>query len=144
MARTRAAASKLTDGGTAAHEANRELLSSSAEAPTTDKDDQNDVDLPHKPIRSPSTFSGKLEQFHYGDTTSPNSSAVRAAITTGTRSSTSLKRTLASQTEEVRATSSPSPASKKRRVASKYAPPSKYSHLKPLTDILEPNLICVF
>jgi len=51
---------------------------------------------------------------------------------------------LASQTEEVRATSSPSPASKKRRVASKYAPPSKYSHLKPLTDILEPNLICVF
>ncbi|KIV98590.1 uncharacterized protein PV09_09618 [Verruconis gallopava] len=28
--------------------------------------------------------------------------------------------------------------------STKYAPPSKYAHLKPLTDILEPNLICVF
>ncbi|KXT15189.1 hypothetical protein AC579_3943 [Pseudocercospora musae] len=40
-------------------------------------------------------------------------------------------------------TASASPA-KKRRQSSKYAPPSKYAHLKPLTDILEPNLICVF
>lgn len=40
-------------------------------------------------------------------------------------------------------TSSPSPA-KRQRQSSKYAPPSKYAHLKPLVDILEPNLICVF
>ncbi|KAF1985594.1 DNA glycosylase [Aulographum hederae CBS 113979] len=40
---------------------------------------------------------------------------------------------------------SPSPSGvKKRRQPSKYAPPSKYAHLKPLTDILEANLICVF
>lgn len=39
--------------------------------------------------------------------------------------------------------SSPSP-SKKRRESSKYAPPSKYAHLPKLTDILAPNLICVF
>jgi len=38
---------------------------------------------------------------------------------------------------------SSSPA-KKRKQSSKYAPPSKYAHLSPLTDILEPNLICVF
>ncbi|KAF2090969.1 DNA glycosylase [Saccharata proteae CBS 121410] len=36
-----------------------------------------------------------------------------------------------------------SPA-KKRRTPSKYAPPSKYAHLTPLKDILEPDLICVF
>lgn len=37
----------------------------------------------------------------------------------------------------------PSPA-KKRRQSSRYAPPSKYAHLPPLVDVLEPNLICVF
>ncbi|KAF2483511.1 uracil-DNA glycosylase-like protein, partial [Neohortaea acidophila] len=38
-----------------------------------------------------------------------------------------------------------SPATKKRRrESSRYAPPSKYAHLPPLTDILEPNLIGVF
>jgi mismatch-specific thymine-DNA glycosylase len=35
-------------------------------------------------------------------------------------------------------------SSKKRRAPSKYAPPSKYQHLSPLTDILAPNLIAVF
>ncbi|KAI5236264.1 DNA glycosylase [Aureobasidium subglaciale] len=34
--------------------------------------------------------------------------------------------------------------SKKRRAPSKYAPPSKYQHLSPLTDILAPDLIAVF
>ncbi|THX10335.1 DNA glycosylase [Aureobasidium pullulans] len=34
--------------------------------------------------------------------------------------------------------------SKKRKAPSKYAPPSKYQHLSPLTDILAPNLIAVF
>lgn len=35
-------------------------------------------------------------------------------------------------------------AKKRRRVPSSYAPPSTYAHLQPLTDILEPNLICIF
>lgn len=39
---------------------------------------------------------------------------------------------------------SQSPRTKKKRKASSYADPSKYAHLSPLTDILEPNLICVF
>ncbi|KAI5201852.1 DNA glycosylase [Aureobasidium subglaciale] len=34
--------------------------------------------------------------------------------------------------------------SKKRKAPSKYAPPSKYQHLSPLTDILAPDLIAVF
>lgn len=40
----------------------------------------------------------------------------------------------------------PSPAAKKKRTreSSKYASPAKYAHLPPLTDILAPNLICVF
>ncbi|KXT03037.1 hypothetical protein AC578_650 [Pseudocercospora eumusae] len=41
------------------------------------------------------------------------------------------------------ASASASPA-KKRKQSKKYAPPSKYAHLKPLTDILEPKLICIF
>jgi len=39
---------------------------------------------------------------------------------------------------------SPSPSKKLRRESSRYAPPSQYAHLAPLTDILEPNLIGVF
>lgn len=33
---------------------------------------------------------------------------------------------------------------KKRKISSKYAPPSKYAHLPPLQDVLEHDLICVF
>jgi mismatch-specific thymine-DNA glycosylase len=40
--------------------------------------------------------------------------------------------------------SSTARSSKKRKVPSKYAPPSKYQHLSPLTDILAPDLIAVF
>lgn len=36
-----------------------------------------------------------------------------------------------------------SPA-KRKRTASKYAPPSKYAHLPKLQDVLAPNLICLF
>lgn len=38
----------------------------------------------------------------------------------------------------------PSPPKKKHRQTSQYAPPSKYAHLSPLTDIFAPNLICIF
>ncbi|KAH7086593.1 uracil-DNA glycosylase-like protein [Paraphoma chrysanthemicola] len=51
------------------------------------------------------------------------------------------KRALAPDTEP---SSRPSPRPKKKRASSKYADPSKYAHLSPLVDILEPNLICVF
>lgn len=41
-------------------------------------------------------------------------------------------------------TTTGSPAKKKRRASSKYAPPSTYAHLPKLLDILEPGLVCVF
>ncbi|KAF2215623.1 hypothetical protein CERZMDRAFT_109546 [Cercospora zeae-maydis SCOH1-5] len=42
-----------------------------------------------------------------------------------------------------RSTKNLSPA-KRQRTSTQYAPPSKYAHLSPLTDIMEPSLICVF
>ena len=39
---------------------------------------------------------------------------------------------------------SPSASSTKKRKLSKYAPPSKYEHLRPLTDIIKSNLIAIF
>ncbi|OAG00764.1 DNA glycosylase [Paraphaeosphaeria sporulosa] len=38
----------------------------------------------------------------------------------------------------------PFPRHSKKRKSSGYAPSSKYAHLSPLVDILEPNLICCF
>ncbi|KAF2435376.1 DNA glycosylase, partial [Tothia fuscella] len=78
------------------------------------------------------SFNGKLRHFTYtGITTTASPSGVAP-----TPKPTPKRKQLAEQ-------ASPSPA-KKRRPSSKYAPPSKYAHLSPLTDILEPNLICVF
>jgi len=50
------------------------------------------------------------------------------------------------RTDEASAEATPvsSPRPKKKRIPSKYADPSKYAHLAPLVDILEPDLICVF
>ena len=59
----------------------------------------------------------------------------------------SSKRTRAAVTTSPTTTTTPdatSPRPKKKRKPSGYAPPSKYAHLAPLVDILEPNLICVF
>ena len=52
------------------------------------------------------------------------------------------KRTADQRSEETSSTRA-SPA-RKRRKASGYAPPSKYAHLPPLQDVLEPGLICIF
>lgn len=59
-------------------------------------------------------------------------------------SSTSRKITGKRKMELVAESAFPSPAEKKQRQSSGYAPPSKYAHLSPLTDILEPGLVCVF
>ncbi|KAL5117296.1 uracil DNA N-glycosylase Thp1 [Pleosporales sp. CAS-2024a] len=59
------------------------------------------------------------------------------------KNGTSKKRARPDETK----TTSPSILSQqanKKRASSKYADPSKYAHLSPLVDILEPNLICVF
>ncbi|KAF2736528.1 G/U mismatch-specific DNA glycosylase [Polyplosphaeria fusca] len=96
----------------------------------TAEDSQDGSDVP-----PPSTFKGHIDKFQYDARTnrSIHSYFSVATLNAGKRSRT---------TTTNNAVSSPSPA--KKRKGSSYAPPSKYSHLSPLTDILEPNLICVF
>lgn len=89
------------------------------------------------------SFNTRLQQFAYSDVRKKSSPAKA-------NESFPLKRRRSEDNPEFEDTSShispvPSPSpSKKRRSPSKYAPPSRYAHLKPLEDILEPNLICVF
>ncbi|OCL12237.1 DNA glycosylase [Glonium stellatum] len=111
---------------------------------TPDIDEENGQALP------PPTFNGALQKFQYksvgvqttsSDPASPAQSVKRVS-----------KRTITQATDDddddvdfkVEATKSASKRSGKKRKSSRYADPSKYAHLKPLTDILEPNLICVF
>lgn len=98
-------------------------------------------------LTTTSTFRSSLERFKHvaNKPTEPTSRSppARLDLRRNTR-----KRSLDDEDKNDRAVeitdlASASPA-KKRRPSSKYAPPSKYAHLKPLTDILEPNLICVF
>lgn len=87
------------------------------------------------------SFNGQLSKFQHISTTSTRENAPPTPPIT-TRS----KRTRTTVTLATSDTSPPSssPPPKKKRKPSSYAPPSKYAHLSPLTDILEPNLICVF
>lgn len=91
----------------------------------------------------PATFGGNLARYHYGDASidkdekpprvSPPHPAKRSRASTST----------ATKLITTDSPASPRPA-KKQRKSSKYAAPSKYAHLSPLVDILEPGLICVF
>lgn len=125
MARTRAAAAKTRTGDTQTNE-----TSSNEAAP-----------------ESSSTFNGVLKQFEYAKSaTVPHSKSSNHATTA---SKTSAKRrhdqllNKADNKEVILPRGVPTPT-KRHRTTSKYAHPSKYAHLSPLTDILEPNLICVF
>lgn len=107
----------------------------------------------------PSIFSTRLKQYvHVSDhdlrRTSPrlHKSPLPKAledISSEQRATSTRRKRLASSSTvdfvvECAAASPLSPKPKKRRLSSKYAPPSRYTHLSPLVDILEPNLICVF
>ncbi|KAF2868620.1 uracil-DNA glycosylase-like protein [Massariosphaeria phaeospora] len=105
------------------------------EASTTlDEDHSDGTALPLTP-----SFKGHLDKFQYDQ--SPIS-AYNDAEVPGSAQKLS-KRTRSSNTT-VATETAVSPRPKKKRKASKYAEPSKYSHLSPLVDILQPNLICVF
>jgi TDG/mug DNA glycosylase family protein len=90
------------------------------------------------------TFGASLERFKHDN-------AEKEAITTSNSSRhhvtrSSRKRPLDDAYDAQPASkkpASPSPT-KRTRVSSRYAPPSKYAHLTPLTDILVPGLICIF
>lgn len=109
-------------------------------------DDTNDLEELTDVSQAPSGFNGKLQQFQYSTVTSSTASVTSSgdlllSISGKTAGKRARKGTVERDGNSVSA--SPSPA-KKRRPSSKYAPPAKYAHLAPLTDILEPGLICVF
>jgi G:T/U-mismatch repair DNA glycosylase len=103
-------------------------------------DNTNDLEEPTAVSPAPPTFNGKLQQFQYSSVTSsttPVAPSGDLALSVPGKAAGKRPRS------ETINRNSPSPA-KKRRPSSKYAPPAKYAHLPPLTDILEPGLICVF
>ncbi|KAF2107599.1 uracil-DNA glycosylase-like protein [Lophiotrema nucula] len=91
------------------------------------------------------SFKDQLTRFQYASTTtsttaaSPSPSPLRSAAK---RTRTTLATTTDATTTITTSSSFPRP--KKKRKPSSYAPPTKYAHLTPLTDILAPNLITVF
>jgi mismatch-specific thymine-DNA glycosylase len=108
----------------------------------TDDNSSNDV----RP-ESSSTFNGVLKQFEYAKSAAGPSSKTGKHTTAESKSSAKRRHDqLLNKGDNKRVVSLrgvPTPT-KGHRTTSKYAAPSKYAHLSPLTDILEPNLICVF
>ncbi|KAF9692173.1 hypothetical protein EKO04_010082 [Ascochyta lentis] len=102
-------------------------------------------DPPELPSSPPSTsFKNHLAKYEYADglnqkNDTPTHIPPRMAKKRSHATTVTVSRKAVSPT----ATSSPRPP-KKQRKSSKYAEPSKYAHLTPLVDILEPDLICVF
>lgn len=97
------------------------------------------------PDDTSASFNGQLDQFCFNQ--GQNLPGKRSSSPQSSRTSVKRTRTVATTTIITTTgctTTSPEPREKKRRKPSKYAHPSQYAHLKPLVDILEPNLICVF
>lgn len=102
---------------------------------------------------SSSVFSAKLKQFSYVSNTDQNlvrrsprliQSGIVEELASPDQSTTNLLASL-KRSGSAEDLSPPARANKRqRRSSSKYAAPSRYAHLAPLVDILEPNLICVF
>jgi TDG/mug DNA glycosylase family protein len=93
------------------------------------------------------SFNGKLQHFAFDDATSGanNGSAVTRRQTRGSvRGTNAGTHVAAGENKVTKARVTKAAAPRKKRPSKQYAEPSKYAHLKPLTDILEPNLICVF
>jgi TDG/mug DNA glycosylase family protein len=80
------------------------------------------------------SFKGRLVKYEY-DQAAKQDGNVSTIVA---RSQNTTKR---SRIEDSASTES---QPKKKRTANKYANPSKYAHLSPLVDILEPNLVCIF
>lgn len=102
--------------------------------------DDEDIEHDERLATSPSaSFQGRLQKYQYTETQTN-----RTIASIATSPIESRKRARATVTEATKSAPAPSPRPKKKRKPSKYADPSKYAHLSPLVDILEPNLICVF
>ncbi|KAJ4375509.1 uracil DNA N-glycosylase Thp1 [Didymella sp. IMI 355093] len=105
----------------------------------------NELSDPPETLSSPppASFKGRLSRYQYGSAEESNAPPATHAqprpSAKNSRTTTVVKRKATSSSTA----SSPRPP-KKQRKSSKYADPSKYAHLSPLVDILEPDLICVF
>lgn len=85
-------------------------------------------------------FKTRLSKFKYAKA----SQKTERDTNTTLRAQRATKRTRPVETDVVETAVTTSSRPKKRRTPSRYAAPSKYAHLSPLVDILEPDLICVF
>ena len=84
----------------------------------------------------PKSFQGQLDKFEYAAADQEEQDG--AEVTDSAPKSTKRARVVTKSESAAYA-----PPGKKRK-SSSYAAPSKYAHLSPLVDIIEPNLICIF
>ncbi|KAK7540863.1 G/U mismatch-specific DNA glycosylase [Phyllosticta citribraziliensis] len=108
-----------------------------AESPIHTNGNANDHPSASQIETTPSTFNASLEKFRYVNDT-------EAKISAESSPRRGVKRAESTDIKNESDGSSTPLSAKRRRTPSKYAPPSKYAHLSPLKDVLEPNLICVF
>jgi len=99
----------------------------------SEPDEQTDI------AAAPSSFNGKLQQYHFNDATSSSGGISNATSRVARNQSKANAKAPAIKDSKALVTKT-----RQKRPSKQYADPSKYAHLKPLTDILEPNLICVF
>ncbi|KAL1795042.1 hypothetical protein ACET3X_006858 [Alternaria dauci] len=85
------------------------------------------------------SFQNKLKKYQYTETRTAQDATLPFSPPTKSR-----KRSRTTATAAVKDVPELSARPKKKRTPSRYADPSKYAHLSPLVDILQPNLICVF
>ena len=87
----------------------------------------------------PASFKDRLTKYAYTEADVPSKQ-----VSSSSNRRQAKKRTRTAATAGVSSAPEPDGRPKKKRQGSKYAAPSKYAHLSPLVDILEPNLVCVF
>jgi hypothetical protein len=85
------------------------------------------------PAATKTSFNGALQQFGFTST-----SMATGSLVDGVTAQITKKRRV-QQTER---SGSASPSKKQKR-SSKYAPPSKYAHLKGIPDAIAPNMLCL-
>ncbi|KAF4547534.1 Uracil DNA glycosylase-like protein [Elsinoe fawcettii] len=93
-------------------------------------------------------FKSSLEKFHYSSTTTLATAPITSAPVSP-QPETPLKRTPRKPAQRptspvVDSPNSSTKKSKEKRPSSSYAPPSTYSHLPVLTDVITPSLIVLF
>jgi len=86
------------------------------------------------------SFKDRVGKFQYS---SGNALSNNNTVESG-RPQRAAKRARPAEPDALATASTPSARPKKKCATSQYAGASKYAHLSPLVDILEPNLICVF